>query len=192
MAITIYVYSSGAVAQEMLNAVAAFCGSGDLKVAMGIAGCLSIAFGLAQYIRSRDLRTFLWWTLIYLIVTGVLIKPVSQPVQVFDASNPLGTYVVDNVPIGVALPAHFASAILYGLTGDLETVYSTPNELDYSQTGMVFGAKLFGVTTQSQIYDGQTQVLFNQFVANCIVPDVARGKYTWASMANSTDLNTFF
>lgn len=192
MAITIYVYSSGAVAQEMLNAVAAFCGSGDLTVAMTIAGCLSITFGVAQYIRSRDLRTFLWWTFIYLMVTGVLIKPLNQPVQVFDASNPLGTYVVDNVPIGVAIPAHFASAILYGLTGDLETVYSTPNELNYSQTGMVFGAKLFGVTTQSQIYDGQTQVLFNQFVANCIVPDIARGKYSWASMAGSTDLNTFF
>ncbi len=193
MAMTIYVYSNGAEAMQLLNAVSAFFGSGDLNVALGIALTFSFVAAVWHYITAgHDVKTFVKWLAVYMIVSCILVKPASEPVQIIDATDPMGTYVVDNVPIGIALPAMFTTGLLYGLTQDIESVYHTPNELDYSQTGMLFGSKLVGVSTQSQIYNSQTQGFFNQFIANCIIPDVDRGKYQFSDLSNSTDLQTFF
>lgn len=196
MALTVYLYSDGAVAESVFNSVSAFFGGGnnaDVHIMISVALILSAVGASARYMMGgRNPIVFARWMAVYLLVSTVLIKPFPQPVQIIDLSDPMATHIVDNVPIGVAVPAYFASTLLYGITGDIEDVYHTPNELDYTQTGMLFGAKLFGITTQSQIYNSQIQQTFNQFVANCIVPDVARGKYTWSDLSSSNDLVSFF
>lgn len=196
MALTVYVYSNGAVAKAVFDAVAAFMSGnpGDISILLTLGFTFGAVGATCQYVfgAKKDGMSFIKWLAVYTFVSAVLLKPFPDDIQIIDATDLNASYFVANVPIGVALPAYFSSTLLYGITKDIEDVYHTPQELDYSQTGMLFGAKLFGITTQSQLYNSDDAQVFSQFVQNCIIPEVSRGEYAFSDLAASNDLKQFF
>jgi conjugal transfer mating pair stabilization protein TraG len=193
--LSVYVFSDGNVATEVFKAVSAFVYSSQ----SGFASCLSIASIVSvlgatwQYMKGHDLMTFAKWFGIYLAVMAVLIG-VRVPVQIIDVSNPMATTgAVDHVPYGIAMPAHLISTLGYGLTEGIQDVFHTPDDFDYTQTGMLYGAKLFYAANQtSRVMGAGTKSEMNDFVRQCIIPDIIiNQKYSLTQLSNSDNILSF-
>ena len=77
-------------------------------------------FGVGlSYIRGRDIAVFFKWFLLYFLVTVILLGP-KKEVIILDSSNPGAVYKVDNLPLGLALPASLITATAHGLVVALE------------------------------------------------------------------------
>lgn len=188
----IYVYSGGDIAFQMFNAVAAFCGDNDFANLVFIGAAFSVIGAAIMFIKSSDYKTFFMWFVIYFSISQIIVQP-GPTVQIIDETNPLGTYIIDNVPLGISFPAHFATWIETGITNKLESVFHTPNEMDYSQTGMVFGSALFNAAATASLPDNELMQNFDDFYENCIVPDVTvNGKYSWNDLYSSNNIDNFF
>ena len=72
--------------------------------------CSPLPWPLSPTLRTHDLTTMLKWVVAFVMVSGVLLG-VKRPVQVIDISDPAGVYQVDNVPVGLVLPASLISTI---------------------------------------------------------------------------------
>ncbi len=189
----VYVFSDGDVATEVFKAVAAFIGGEGFASAMGIGVVFSVLGATWQYLKSHDLLVFAKWLGIYVAVMGALIG-VRVPIQVIDVSNPMSAAgAVDNVPYGIAMPAHLISTLSLGLTQGIEDVFHTPDDFDYTHTGMIYGAKLFYAANQNtHVLDAKVRQVVNAFISRCIVPDILiNHKYTVSQLANSSNLLGF-
>ena len=63
--------------------------------------------------------------MVFVMVSGLLLG-LKRPVQVIDISDPTGVYQVDNVPVGLVLPASLISTIGHGIAVAYETVFHSP------------------------------------------------------------------
>jgi conjugal transfer mating pair stabilization protein TraG len=193
--LSVYVFSDGNVATEVFKAVSAFVytPNSGFASALSIASMISVIGATWQYMKGHDLTTFAKWFGIYLAVMAILIG-VRVPVQVIDVSNPMATTgAVDNVPYGIAMPAHLISELGYGMTQGIQDIFHTPDDFDYTQTGMLYGAKLFYAANQtSRIIDAGTKSEMNDFVRQCIIPDIIiNHKYSLRQLANSANILSF-
>ncbi|MGL5126761.1 MAG: conjugal transfer protein TraG N-terminal domain-containing protein, partial [Aeromonas popoffii] len=127
----IYVTTGGGLFRDSLNAVAAFTMSSNWAAMLYMATVLSITVAAVAYIRTHDLTTMLKWVVAFVMVSGVLLG-VKRPVQVIDISDPAGVYQVDNVPVGLVLPASLISTIGHGVVVAYETVFHRPDALTYN------------------------------------------------------------
>ena len=189
MALDIYVISNSGLFREALNAIAAFCHSDGFRVVTHIGGVLGIVLTLVAYIQKHNPLLFLKWLVMYLVIFNVMLG-VPETVAVINTSDQsIPPLVVDNVPLGIALPAHFITTIGYGIAADLETAFSMPQELQYSQTGMLFGSNLFRLSLASNIDDPTLMNEVNGYVRSCVVGDILiNHKYTFNDLLHSKDM----
>lgn len=190
--LTVYVFTAGQTTREVFNAVAAFMNTDGFSKAMSIGVMLSIVGCAIQYIRSHDLMQLLKWFGIYFCVSFLLVG-VKTTVQIVDLTDQLNPYFVDHVPYGIAMPASIITSLEAGLTKGMESVFHTPDDVNYANTGMLFGAQIFNaVNNGSVILDDTAKNNFNDFVKQCIVPDILiNKKYTFDQLANSADIFGF-
>lgn len=183
----IYVTTGGGLFRDSLNAVAAFTMSSNWAALIYMATVLSICVAAVAYIRTHDLTTMIKWVVAFVMVSGVLLG-VKRPVQVIDLSDPAGIYQVDNVPVGLVLPASLISTIGHGVVVAYETVFHRPDALTYNKTGMLFGASLVGGSTDFASTDPIIASLFSDYVQNCVVGDMMLNhKYSLEDLMRSTD-----
>lgn len=190
--LSVYVFTAGNTTREVLNALSSFMNTDDFAKAMSIGVMLSVIGCAIQYIQSHDLMQLLKWFGIYFYVSFLLVG-VTTTVQVVDLSDPMNPYFVDHVPYGIAMPASIITSLEAGMTKGMEDVFHTPDDVNYADTGMIFGAQLFNaVNNGSVILDDSNKNTFNEFVRQCIVPDIlVNHKYTFDQLANSADIFTF-
>lgn len=72
---------------------------------------------------------------------------IRTPVQIIDYSNVAQVYEVDNVPIGLAIPASLTTRVGNALIQSYEMVFALPDSVTYSKTGMLFGSNLVAKST---------------------------------------------
>jgi conjugal transfer mating pair stabilization protein TraG len=183
----IYTVAGGAWFKDSLNAVAAFFNGkmGDNLLAMSMA--VSICVGAVKYIESRDPLELIKWCGFYVVVVAVLIG-VKRDVQVEDLSAPSAIYQVDNVPAGLAVPATLITRIGVGLAQDYDILFSQPDAMTYTKTGMLFGAALSGSSTDFTFNNAEEQRMFSDYVHNCVIGDMMLNhKYSMAQLMESAD-----
>ncbi|CAH1460227.1 conjugal transfer mating pair stabilization protein TraG (plasmid) [Klebsiella quasipneumoniae] len=76
------------------------------------------------------------------IITVSMLVVIRTPVQIIDYSNVAQVYEVDNVPIGLAIPASLTTRVGNALIQSYEMVFALPDSVTYSKTGMLFGSNL--------------------------------------------------
>lgn len=183
----IYTTTGGAWFRDSFNAVAAFTSSNNWEVLVSMATTLSVCIAVIAYIRTHDLMGMVKWTMVFVMVGGVLLG-IKRPVQIIDLSDPIGVYRVDNVPVGLVLPASLVSRIGHGLVVAYETVFHQPDAFTYSKTGMLWGAKLVGTSQDFGLSNPVIAQLFSNYVQNCVVGDVMlNNKYTFNRLFNEAD-----
>ncbi|HBW5414930.1 conjugal transfer protein TraG (plasmid) [Klebsiella pneumoniae subsp. pneumoniae] len=113
---------------------------------------------------------------------------IRTPVQIIDYSNVAQVYEVDNVPIGLAIPASLTTRAGNALIQSYEMVFALPDSVTYSKTGMLFGSNLVAKSTDFLSQNPQITTLFSDYVQNCVMGDIfLNHKYSFEELLNSPD-----
>lgn len=185
----IYVISNSHLFREGLNAVSAFCSSSGFQSATYIGALFGIVATAIAYVKQHDPLLFLKWFVIYFFVFNILLG-VHQRVIIINTSDAsIPGLIVDNVPIGISLPAHLITAIGYDFGSDLETDFHMPDSLSYNTTGMLFGSNLFRLSLASSLDNANTMNEMNAYVRSCVIGDILiNHKYSMNDLLRSQDI----
>lgn len=182
----IYVIAGGDWLSQTLNAIVAFMNTDNWVIIRRIVTALSMLGVAITWIRRHNVMDMLGW--IGTIVLMSLLVSVRTPVQIIDNSDLTKVYQVDNVPVGLALPASLTTTIGHAMVQGYEMVFSQPDSVTYSKTGMLFGANLVARSTDFLSKNPEITTLFADYVQNCVMGDIfLNGKYTLDELMNSTD-----
>ncbi|ESL16636.1 conjugal transfer mating pair stabilization protein TraG [Klebsiella pneumoniae BIDMC 18D] len=122
------------------------------------------------------------------IITVSMLVVIRTPVQIIDYSNVAQVYEVDNVPIGLAIPASLTTRAGNALIQSYEMVFALPDSVTYSKTGMLFGSNLVAKSTDFLSQNPQITTLFSDYVQNCVMGDIfLNHKYSFEELLNSPD-----
>lgn len=185
----IYVISNSHLFREGLNAVAAFCNSDGFKAATYMGALFGIVGTAIAYVKQHDLVLFLKWFVMYFFVFNILLG-VHQTVAIINTSDAsLPAEIIDNVPIGISLPAHLITAIGYDFGSDLEIAFHMPDSLQYNTTGMLFGSNLFRLSLATSLDNADTMNEMNAYVRSCVIGDILiNHKYSINDLLHSQDI----
>lgn len=184
---TVYVLGGGEYMMNVFNGVAALIGSDSWTSMYRIALTLSGVAVLVSFMKAHDPKELLKFVAMMVMMSSILLVP-KHTVHIIDRANPTGVYLVDNVPVGLAVPARFITSIGTSLTEAYETVFHTPDALIYSKTGMLFGADLVGNVSDILSVDGDLAELMGLYTKNCVIGDILiNHKYSFQELMNSRD-----
>lgn len=184
----IYVISNGDFFREALNATVTLLDTSTFSSAMSIAVMFAISMTAIQYIRTKDLLGLAKFFGLYLAVSSMLLIP-KMDVQIIDISDPgRADLTVDNVPVGLGFPAYIITSVSYALTETMDDIFAMPRERSYSQTGMLFGSKLFRLGADVSL-DPATQNLVNTYIRSCVIGDMLiNHKYSVNDLQNNSNI----
>lgn len=184
---TVYVMAGGAYMAQVFNGVATMVGTSAWDSMMRIVMLISGMSALAVYMRSHDPKELVKFVAFIILITSVLLIP-KRSVQIIDRSDPTGVYRVDNVPLGLAVPAKFITSIGTDITEIYERLFHLPDSLMYSKTGMLYGADLVGHASDIMTVNGDLAELMGMYVKNCVIGDIMiNHKYSFQELMNSRD-----
>ncbi|HHR6406506.1 TPA: conjugal transfer mating-pair stabilization protein TraG [Providencia alcalifaciens] len=184
---TVYVLGGGEYMMNVFNGVAALIGSDSWTSMYRIALTLSGVAVLVSFMKAHDPKELLKFVAMMVMMSSILLVP-KHTVHIIDRANPTGVYLVDNVPVGLSVPARFITSIGTSLTEAYETVFHTPDALTYSKTGMLFGADLVGNVSDILSVDGDLAELMGLYTKNCVIGDILiNHKYSFQELMNSRD-----
>lgn len=185
--ISMYVISNGDLAREALNAVSALLGSSSFTSAMKIGILFSIYGAALNYMHRHDVIVFAKWFITYFGITVIMLTP-KVTLQIIDVSNMGASYTV-SVPFGLGYPASMITTTAHGIIEAFEKNFHTPNDLSYNRTGMLFGSKLFKISSEFNAVDPGVRNELNEYVKNCVLGDILISKkYTMTDLSDSTNL----
>jgi len=173
--LVMHVTANGDLAQAVLNAVGMLLTSETFKTAIKISMGFAILGTGISYIAGRDITVFAKWFIINFLVTIIMLHPLpgDKNLRIIDDSNPMASNLtLGNIPYGLAIPAHFITTFSHGLTEVFEDAFHMPDEFQYNKTGMLFGSRLFRLSTEINITTPELKAELNQYIKNCIIPDV--------------------
>ncbi|CED57947.1 conjugative transfer protein TraG (plasmid) [Aliivibrio wodanis] len=186
-----YVFTGGATAQKVFNALAAFFNTHDWATLLSIIAIFAVFITAFKFILTRDHNNLLSWFATALLVPSLLLTPKADMI-IIDASQLGRTYTVGNIPLGIVVPAHYSTVFMHGMSSVIDKIFRMPNDQAYSTSGMLFGAKLMGLASSIGVQEPVLKGIWGQYLQNCIRPDITiNGKYTWGDFANSGNIFTF-
>lgn len=184
---TVYVLGGGEYMMQVFNGVAALIGSDTWDSMFRIVLFISAVSVLMSFMKAHDPKELVKFAAIIILVSSVLLVP-KRTVQIIDRTNPTGVYLVDNVPLGLAVPARFITSIGTSLTELYDMIFHTPDSLTYSKTGMLFGANLVGNLSDAMMVDGDLAELMGLYTKNCVIGDILiNHKYSFQELMSSRD-----
>lgn len=136
--------------------------------------------------KKHNVMDLLGW--VFSLTTVSMLVVIRTPVQIIDYSNVAQVYEVDNVPIGLAIPASLTTRVGNALIQSYEMVFALPDSVTYSKTGMLFGSNLVAKSTDFLSQNPQITTLFSDYVQNCVMGDIfLNHKYSFEELLNSPD-----
>lgn len=184
----IHVIANGDLFRETFNAVVTVLGTSTFSTAIRLSVLFSILGAVISYIKTNDLVIFAQWFMFYFAVTVILLGP-KVSVEIIDSSNPGAVYTVDHVPYGLAFPASFITSIAHGLENNMELAFHMPDDASYSKTGLLFGSKIYKLSTNFHLIDPEARANFSQYMKNCVTGDILiNKKYGIKDLLNTPDI----
>lgn len=188
--VELFTVGGGEYVVNVLNAVAAWTGSGGYKSLLQVVMVMGLAYAVLIVAFNADWRAWLNWFLQATLMYMVLMVP-RMDVHVTDRINPsLAPAQVANVPLGLALMASFTSQIGDYLVRSAELVFGLPGDLDYSRNGMIYGSRLFEAAQNLRIRDPEFAANIDEHFRQCVFYDVLLGRVSMQTLANSSDIWT--
>jgi conjugal transfer mating pair stabilization protein TraG len=191
----IYGYGNVDALLGIFNAIAALRGSGDFLTAIAAVVVVGFFAAMLAYALQPEKMTGWKWLASVLGVYYLLWVPTAT-VQVLDKQGFQPPVVVANVPFGAAALGGISSSVGSVVTDMFETVFSSipgpaamPNELSYSQAGMMFGARAVAEGSRAAFLDNTFKTNLNNFLLNCTFYDLQDpAGINPTAWNNSTDL----
>ena len=173
---------------DVFNGLAMLINSESYLGIVKIALSLAFMMAILNSALSGSLNESVKWFITTFILTQLLLYP-KATIHITDKTNPtIQGAKIDNVPFVIAYGASTASKIGYSLTKQFEAVYSLPDDLKYSQNGMIFGVNLLKALQNVQISNANLANSINNFIQNCIFFDLEYGIYSFEDLKKSDDI----
>lgn len=194
MGMTVITYGGGEVLKNIFDAIAMLLNGsngGFLRPLLLISVSIGTLWAIIKAFFSNSAQSFLSQFIIPLIaIVGILLIPTSS-VHIEDVLKDR-SYKVDHVPVLLAKFSELASSIGYQITKAVEKVMHVPNDVSYNSTGMIFGADTAMDISRYQITNADLDKNLRSFCKQCVLYDLALGRYTLDEMKKATDLWKFF
>ncbi len=176
---------------DIFNGLAMFTRSGDFMAIVKIASVLAFSMAMLNAALTGSLYDAGKWFVTVFVIIQVLLFPKAS-LHITDKTNPaLMGAQVDNVPYVVAYTASTTSQIGYAITKGFESVYSLPDDLQYTENGMIFGVNLWQAMSQAKISNAKLADSIDSFAQNCIFFDLQLNIYSFDDLKNSDDIWNF-
>lgn len=186
--VEIFTVGGGDYLVNVFQAVAAWTGNGGYKSLLQVVMVMGLALSAITLAFNQDWRAWINWFLGATLIYSSLMVP-RLDVRVTDRLNPsLAPAAVSNVPLGLALMASFTSQVGDYLTGSAEVVFGLPGDLNYSNNGMIYGARLYDATRSLRISDPEFAANLDEHFRQCVFYDVLLGRYSMKELAESGDI----
>ncbi len=141
----IYAIAGGDWLRGNLNAIAAFMGTSTWSTIEKMCIAISVLIVAGNWVKKHNVMDLIGWVFSLTLVSMLVV--IRTPVQIIDYSNVAQVYEVDNVPIGLAIPASLTTRVGSALIQSYEMVFALPDSVTYSKTGMLFGSNLVAKST---------------------------------------------
>lgn len=187
----VYTTGGGYYVTQMLNFLAMFTSGSayqDMLVVGILVGIIYLAIKLAF---TGAMTGALQHFAIIAVAGGIMIGPKAR-VIVLDTTYPLEIYGhVDNVPFAPALVASFTTRTSYAITRRMEALLSTPDNLVYQRSGMLFGATLMAQAARWRAVTPTVQANLTSFMENCVVDGTNIGLMDMDEVTRTGDLASY-
>ena len=182
----IYTIAGGDWFRGNLNAISAFMSTGTWSSIEKMCIAFSVLIVAGSWVKKHNIMDLVGWVFALTLVSMLVV--IRKPVQIIDYSNVSQVYQVDNVPIGLAIPASLTTRIGNALVQSYEMIFALPDSVTYSKTGMLFGGNLVAKSTDFISQNPEITTLFSDYVQNCVMGDIfLNHKYTFEELLNSSD-----
>lgn len=176
---------------DIFNGIATIVKSGDYLNIVKISATIAFSMALLNAALSNSLYGAGKWFITTFLVTQILLFP-KTTVHVTDKTNPaLIGAKIDNVPFVIAYTSSTSSRVGYSLTQLFEAVFSLPDDLQYSENGMIFGVNLMQAMMQARISDSNLSTSIDSFSKNCVFFDLQFGIYSFEDLKNTDNIWEF-
>ncbi|HBR4691830.1 TPA: conjugal transfer mating pair stabilization protein TraG [Klebsiella pneumoniae] len=182
----IYTIAGGDWFRGNLNAIAAFMSTGTWSSIEKMCIAFSVLIVASSWVKKHNIMDLVGWVFSLTLVSMLVV--IRTPVQIIDYSNVSQVYKIDNVPIGLAIPASLTTRVGNALVQSYEMIFSLPDSVTYSKTGMLFGGNLVAKSTDFLSQNPEITTLFSDYVQNCVMGDIfLNHKYSFEELLNSPD-----
>lgn len=182
----VYVIAGGEWLRNNLNAIAAFMGTRTWDSIEKIALTLSVLAVAVMWVQRHNVMDLLGWVAVFVLIS--LLVNVRTSVQIIDNSDLVKVHRVDNVPVGLAMPLSLTTRIGHAMVASYEMIFTQPDSVTYSKTGMLFGAEVVSKSTDFLSRNPEIANLFQDYVQNCVMGDIyLNHKYTLEELMASAD-----
>ncbi|EJA2552728.1 conjugal transfer mating pair stabilization protein TraG, partial [Serratia marcescens] len=182
----IYTIAGGDWFRGNLNAISAFMSTGTWSSIEKMCIAFSVLIVAGSWVKKHNIMDLVGWVFALTLVSMLVV--IRKPVQIIDYSNVSQVYQVDNVPIGLAIPASLTTRVGNALVQSYEMIFALPDSVTYSKTGMLFGGNLVAKSTDFISQNPEITTLFSDYVQNCVMGDIfLNHKYTFEELLNSSD-----
>jgi len=182
----IYTYGGGDTLLQLFNGLVAILGDNNFLVLLKMTALITVIWVIIEALfmkRPLSIQPFL----VVILVFYILFLP-RVNVIVTDRIDPSNSGVVANVPIGLGFTASMASTAGDWLSRAFETVFTLPNDLQYTTNGLLFGSNMLRAASQFEITDARLAGNVSEFMQQCVFYDILTGFYTWGDIVNEPDL----
>lgn len=193
MAMEITILDGAEVLYQAFQAVSAFVKNDTWFSLIKIAEVIGVLMAAIVYIKGQDIRTFFYWLIGFVLINALLLTP-KERVVIRDLANPTIVKVVDNVPLGVAFPLFLSTNIGNSIARTYDMFFSTPNDLKYTQTGLLFGQRLLEESFYIKPTNDKLGTNLNNYIQSCVVErNMIKGSNTFDELMNNKELiNTLY
>lgn len=151
--VLVYIPQNGDIFKTVLDAMVTLMNASTFKTALDIIMTLVVCMTGYQYVTGKKIESLTRFVCTTFFVLYGLIG-LHVPVAIIDMQEAEGAgkaLTVDNVPIGMALPATIISHFGYGITALFSDILHTEDNTEYNKTGMIFGARSWLAATDSKL-----------------------------------------
>lgn len=160
---------NGEAVKAVFDGVAMISGSTLMGGAMQAAALFGFLVALAVAVFKLDLReSFTYLFVVGFFWMGLMVPKTTVLITESGGYGYTGRqYTVGNVPIGLAYMGHIVSSFGQNITRKAEQVNHLPDDLNYSRTGMLFGARLLENIREARFPDAQLTQDWALFMNQC-------------------------
>lgn len=160
---------NGEAVKAVFDGVAMISNSTMMSGAMQAAALFGFLVALAVAVFKLDLReSFTYLFVVGFFWMGLMVPKTTVLITESGGYGYTGRqYTVGNVPIGLAYMGHIVSSFGQNITRKAEQVNHLPDDLNYSRTGMLFGARLLENIREARFPDAQLTQDWALFMNQC-------------------------
>ncbi len=184
----VYSYGGGEALFKVLMGIKMIYNSELSKDLIHMMTFVGLAWAAFQGVTQNSWIPKLSWVVKYALITSLFITPTAD----LTVSDSVTGYrnKVDNLPLGLVLPASVFSGIGFGITKLFDQAFSdADSNIAYYKYGQSFGAALISQSRNFKIQDSGFRENIEGFIDNCIIYDVMVGrKYSASDLRDSENI----